>query len=120
MTEVMVTLRCSDEYDLVEVEGQKALFSNGRLTRADIPKGMYCYDIRNGDNGEMCSLEKRVAVDHAGTIVTKQPINLGKLECIEFTDENSPNFLGEKMNFKDFIENDLEQEETMGMEMSDT
>ena len=109
----------SDEYDLVEVEGQKALFSNERLTRADIPKGMYCYDIRSGDNGEMCSLEKRVAVDHAGTIVTKEPINLGKLGCIEFTDETSPNFLGEKMNFKDFIDYDLEQEETMGMEMSE-
>ena len=109
----------SDEYDLVEVEGQKALFANERLTRSDIPKGMYCYDIRSGDNGEMCSLEKRVAVDHAGTIVTKEPINLGKLGCIEFTDETSPNFLGEKMNFMDFIDYDLEQEETMGMEMSE-
>ena len=109
----------SDEYELVEVEGQKALFANERLTRSDIPKGMYCYDIRSGDNGEMCSLEKRVAVDHAGTIVTKEPINLGKLECIEFTEETAPNFLGEKMNFKDFIDYDLEQEETMGMEMSE-
>lgn len=109
----------SPDDDLVEIEGQKALFANERLTRSDIPKGMYCYDIRSGDNGEMCSLEKRVAVDHAGTIVTKEPINLGKLECIEFTNETSPNFLGEKMNFMDFIDYDLEQEETMGMEMSE-
>lgn len=49
-----------DEYEVIEAAGVKALFTNERLTADNIPKGLYCYHLRESDNGDrFASIVKR-------------------------------------------------------------
>ncbi|WP_455268604.1 LPD28 domain-containing protein [Ruminococcus sp.] len=112
-----INIEYDDEYELIELFGQPALFTNNRITDADIPKGMYCYHIRHGDEGEFVSKEKRTEVNHAGSVVTREPIDLGEQGYISFTEETSPDFKGEIMSLYEFWEYDPEQSQTEDMEM---
>lgn len=112
-----INIEYDDEYELIELFGQPALFTNNRITDADIPKGMYCYHIRHGDEGEFVSIEKRTEVNHAGSVVTREPIDLGEQGNISFTEETSPDFKGEIMSLYEFWEYDSEQSQTADMEM---
>lgn len=112
-----INIEYDDEYELIELFGQPALFTNNRITDADIPKGMYCYHIRHGDEGEFVSIEKRTEVNHAGSVVTREPIDLGEQGNISFTEETSPDFKGEIMSLYEFWKYDPEQSQTEDMEM---
>ena len=81
-----------EEFEVIEIEGQTALFTNSRMTDADIPKGLHCYHLRYGDDGNFSALEKSVAVDHGGSVIVNEPIDLGENDCILLNDENSPRF----------------------------
>jgi len=52
------------------------LFIDERLPKKEIPQGMYSYDLRGSDYDfrRPVTLEKQVYVNHAGTILTAQPI----------------------------------------------
>lgn len=111
------------DFEVIEIAGQTALFSNGRLTSADIPKGTYCYDLRQSDDGKrFCTIEKNVAVNYGGTVITKEPIDLGEKGFIPLTDDTEPNFIGETSTFTEFMSNEdhcsMEETEDLGMEMS--
>ena len=59
----------------------KGLFFNGRLPRgASLPEGYYKYDFRGSDYdpGRLTFLEKGVGVNHAGTFITKTPVEFPK------------------------------------------
>lgn len=101
-----VNIEYDDEYELIEIEDLPALFTNERITDADIPKGMYCYHLRHDDTGNFCAIEKNVTVNHAGSIITKEPIELGEQGYISLNQDNSPNFLGENMSIYMFREYD--------------
>ena len=66
------------------------------------------------------AVEKRVTVNHAGSVVTKEPIDLGDKGYISFSDKTLPHFTGESMSLFEFREYAPEQEqsEDIGMEMS--
>ena len=113
-----INIEYDDEYELIDLFGKPALFTNDRITDADIPKGMYCYHLRQGDEDNFETIEKRVAVDHAGSVVTKEPIDLGEQGYISFTEDTSPNFTGETMSLYEFREYESEQKEDMGMDLS--
>ncbi len=106
-----------EEFEIIEVEGQTAMFTNSRMTDADIPKGLYCYHLRHDDDGNFCALEKSVAVNHGGSVIVNEPIDLGENGCISLNDENAPNFTGETTLKEEFFTNDEEQSESMKMEM---
>lgn len=114
-----INVEYDDEYELIDLFGQPALFTNDRITDADIPKGMYCYHLRQVDDGNISTIEKRVDVNLAGSVVTKEPIDLGEQGYISFTEDTSPNFTGETMSLYQFREYDPEQseDETLGMEV---
>ena len=93
-----------DEYEKIELLGKTALFSNARLTDADIPEGLYCYHLRHSDDGgKFCSVEPRVGVNHGGSVILKEPLDFGESGYIPLDEETSPNFSGEKENFSDFL-----------------
>lgn len=56
--------------------GQTALFTNGRVTEQELPDGLYRYDLREGENVAFATIERNVAANHAGTILTKAPLIL--------------------------------------------
>lgn len=49
----------NDEYDLISLFGKPALFTNERLTDADIPKGLYCYHLRHSMMAAVLQLSSR-------------------------------------------------------------
>ena len=108
-----------EDFELIEIAGQTALFTNGRYTDEKVPMGLHCYQLRHSDDGEsFASLERRVSVNFGGTVITKECIDLGKEECIEFDEETEPNFLGESCQMEEFIAGDYGQEEEMEMEVT--
>ena len=84
------------KYQEVEIFDVPALFSNGRITSADIPEGMYCYDLRGSDDdpGMPIMVESHVAVNHAGSIITAKPLDLGEDGRLAFTEDEGLNFVG--------------------------
>ncbi len=84
------------KYQEVEIFDVPALFSNGRITPADIPEGMYCYDLRGSDDdpGMPIMVENHVAVNHAGSIITAKPLDFGEDGRLAFTEEEGLNFVG--------------------------
>ena len=105
-----------DSFDLIEVCGQKALFTNARVAASELPDGVYKYDLRDGVPF-FASIEKYVGVDHAGTVLTREPIDLGGNDCIEFDEETSPNFLGDELTLRDYLTADFAEEETEEQKM---
>ena len=95
-----------ENYERIEFFGRPALFTNDRITDADVPKGMYCYHLRHGNDGNFCALENYVFVNYAGSIILKEPLDLGKKGYITITNDNAPNFSGETMSLYDFRESD--------------
>lgn len=108
-----------EDFELIEIAGQTALFTENRYIDAEVPMGLHCYQLRHSDDGErFASLERRVAVNFGGTVITKECIDLGRAQCIEFDEETEPNFLGERCLMEDFIAGDYGQEEEIGMEVN--
>lgn len=101
----------NEGYQQIELLGKTALFSNDRLTDADIPQGMYCYHLRHSDDGgRFCSVELKVGVNHGGSVITKEPLDFGKQGYISFTEDTEPNFTGEEQTLGEFLKSDTPQE----------
>ena len=101
----------NEEYQQIELLGKPALFTNARLTDADIPQGLYCYHLRHSDDGDrFCSVEPKVGVNHGGSVITKEPIDFGEQGYISFTEDTEPNFIGEEQTLGEFLRSDTPQE----------
>ena len=92
------------DYELIELFGKPALFTDERLTLNDVPLGLNLYHIRmSDDNGMFAALEPEVKVNHGGSVITSENIDFGEEEYIEFTDETRPNFLGQGLSIDDYV-----------------
>ena len=101
-----------DKFDAIEVCDVKGVFTFERIVEQDVPEGLYKYDLRYSDEiGEFTSIEKKVIVDHGGTVLLKEQLDLGPDGVIEFNEETSPNFLGYEETPREFLAEN-EQEET--------
>ncbi|MCC8168786.1 MAG: ssDNA-binding domain-containing protein [Oscillospiraceae bacterium] len=87
----------------VELFGEKALFSNERIKSVDIPDGLYRYDLRGSDDdpGIPCAIEEHVGVNHAGCVITSEPIDIAEIGYIPIQDEL--NFLGSEKGMREFL-----------------
>ena len=104
-----------DKFDAVEVCDVKGVFTDERIAEQDVPKGLYKYDLRYSDEiGEFTSIEKNVIVNHGGTVLLKEPLDLGANGGIEFDEETSPNFLGYEETPRELLAEN-EQEKTIGI-----
>lgn len=70
-----------------EVNGSLAIFTENRIERSTLPKGVYAYDIRESDNGEcFATLEPIVCVNFGGTILVLQEIPMPEVGYVEISD----------------------------------
>lgn len=92
-----------EEFEIIEIEEKTALFTNSRMTDADIPKGLHCYHLRHDDDGSFGALEKSVAVNHGGSVIVREPIELGENGCISLNNKNAPNFTGNTTLMEEFF-----------------
>ena len=102
-----------EKYDLIELFGKPALFTNERLTKADIPLDLYLFHVRGDDEttGGFAELAPCVLVNHFGSIITKEPIDFGKEGYIPFTEDTEPNFTGRSLTFREFMDDRLTLEQ---------
>ena len=66
-----------EQFELVELFGKPALFTEFRVARDTVQDGLYCYDLRGSDYdpGRPATVEPRVAVNHAGTVIMAEPVD---------------------------------------------
>lgn len=107
----------SEEFELIEIAGQTALFTNERYGPEKTPAELNCYHLRmNDDQDRFAALEPYVKVNFGGTVFTKEPIDLGEDGFLELSEGTEPNFLGQTVTLDDFTEDriDLSEEQNMG------
>ena len=64
-------------YQVVEIDGIKCLFTESRLYRSSLPGFIKMYDLRHGDNpSRPKTIENSVVVNFFGTILTDHVFNL--------------------------------------------
>ena len=88
--------------------------SDRRIDDSEVPKGLYRYDFREGkgaDDVYFGAIEKDVKIDHAGSFITKEPLDLGTDGYIELEYDTEPNFLGEFMKAEEFANTDFPEDE---------
>ena len=93
------------KYQEVEIFDVPALFSDGRIALADLPEGLYRYDLRGSDDdpGMPVTVEQNVAVNHAGAIITAKPFDLGEDGCLSLTEDKGLNFVGGEISMQRFF-----------------
>lgn len=99
------------QFELVSVCDKTALFTNERIKSSQVPDGLYKYELREGTMMPFSSIENSVIVNHGGTVLVKEPIDLGAENMIKYDEESSPNFLGEEVTLKDYLETNYDQTE---------
>lgn len=77
----------------ITVCGRPALFTGIRIRRDTVPDGLYAYDVRHDDEcrGIPCEIAPFVMVNHWGTIILAEPLDLpddGRRYIDENTDWN--------------------------------
>lgn len=97
-------LDSKDDFQDIEILGHDAVFSNWRIDRSKLPEGLYCYDLRGSDDdpGQYKFLEDRVVVNHAGCVITAEPIEIPEDGRIDISDEMG--FNGGVMALRKFYE----------------
>ena len=91
-----------EQFEHVELFGKPALFTNSRMDVSTVPLGFYCYNLRGSDNdpGRPATLELYVGVNHAGTVLTSEPVKIPKSGYKRLRD--GLNFLGDEISLKEF------------------
>ena len=95
----------SEEFQHIECFDKPALFTNGRIDRSTVPTGWYCYDFRgsDADPGELCFIEESVVVNHAGSVLMPEKLELPESGWLDVREELD--FLGEgDMTLREFCE----------------
>ena len=67
-----------ERYMDVMVLGKPMLFSDLRIDRATVPKGLYMYEVRYDDDncGDPAQIANWVMVNHLGTLISREPLKL--------------------------------------------
>ena len=106
------------KYQEVEIFDVPALFSNGRIALADLPEGLYRYDLRGSDDdpGMPVTVEQNVTVNHAGAIITAKPLDLGEDGCLYLTEDEGLNFIGGEISMQRFFNEQLKDRNTEEIE----
>ena len=78
----------TEEFQHLELLGKYALFTNGRIDRSTVPRGLYCYDFLGSDDdpGELRYIEESVAVNHAGSILMPEKLELPESRRLDARD----------------------------------
>ena len=113
-----VQLPYDEEYQEVELFEKPALFSNGRISRDDLPEGVYCYDLRGSDDdpGSPICVEERVVVNHAGSVILTAPLEFPEEGRLYFTDETGLNFNGGMLTLSQFLQEQKKDRRTEEVE----
>ena len=107
-----------EQYQEIELFDKPGLFSNGRIARDTLPEGVYCYDLRGSDYdpGDPIYVEDRVGVNHAGSVILAEPLDLSKEGYLRLTEEEGLNFVGGFSTLSQFLQEQKKDRHTEEVE----
>ena len=107
-----------EQYQEIELFDKPGLFSNGRIARDTLPEGVYCYDLRGSDYdpGDPIYVEDRVGVNHAGSVILAEPLDLSKEGYLRLTEEEGLNFVGGFSTLAQFLQEQKKDRHTEEVE----
>ena len=107
-----------EQYQEIELFDKPGLFSNGRIVRDNLPEDVYCYDLRGSDYdpGEQVCVEERVVVNHAGSVLLTEPLELAEDGRLMLTEEEGLNFVGGFSTLAQFLQEQRKDRRTEEVE----
>ncbi|GAA6448415.1 hypothetical protein K170097C1_68060 [Hungatella effluvii] len=107
-----------EKYQEIELFDKPGLFSNGRIVRDNLPEGVYCYDLRGSDYdpGEPVCVEEQVVVNHAGSVLLTEPLELAEDGRLMLTEEEGLNFVGGFSTLTQFLQEQRKDRHTEEVE----
>lgn len=91
-------------FEEVEILGHKALFTELRVDTSTVPKGVFYYALRHGDDDSYpATLEMGVGVNYFGSVLLDRKIELDEVGMRSVGYENF-GYTGEEMKLSDFME----------------
>ena len=107
-----------EQYQEIELFDKPGLFSNGRIVRDNLPEGVYCYDLRGSDYdpGEPICVEEQVVVNHAGSVLLTEPLELAENGRLMLTEEEGLNFVGGFSTLAQFLQEQKKDRHTEEVE----
>ena len=107
-----------EQYQEIELFDKPGLFSNGRIVRDNLPEGVYCYDLRGSDYdpGEQVCVEEQVVVNHAGSVLLTEPLELAEDGRLMLTEEEGLNFVGGFSTLAQFLQEQRKDRHTEEVE----
>ena len=107
-----------EQYQEIELFDKPGLFSNGRIVRDNLLEGVYCYDLRGSDYdpGDPVCVEERVVVNHAGSVLLTEPLELTEDGRLMLTEEKGLNFTGGFSTLAQFLQEQRKDRHTEEVE----
>ena len=107
-----------EQYQEIELFDKPGLFSNGRIVRDNLPEGVYCYDLCGSDYdpGDPVCVEERVVVNHAGSVLLTEPLELTEDGRLMLTEEKGLNFTGGFSTLSQFLQKQRKDRHTEEVE----
>lgn len=94
------------DFEEVEIFEKPALFTCLRIDSGTVPNGIYKYEVRHDDDmqGIACRLGRRIVVNHWGTLLTREPIELDKDGFKTLTEEDLNYATGDCRTLKQYMD----------------
>lgn len=89
-------------YEEVRFQDQPALFTSLRLCAAGIPEGLHRYEVRH-EGGEPCQIARSILVDHYGTLLTSDAVQLPADGYLTISPEDLIFSTGGRVTSEDFL-----------------
>ena len=107
-----------EQYDVLELLGQRVLRSDWQLTLSEIPLGMYLYHLGTSDDRSRYNCICDHCPENFGcSIVTLQPIELGPDGERPLAEDELPRFTTDKFSFEDLLQETITEDEPQTEEM---
>ena len=71
------------EYEPFFIYEHDSLYTDKRIDKSTVPKGMHAYELRYDDSGDLSTMERHVGKRFAGTVILNKPVSLGRHGCKE-------------------------------------
>lgn len=101
----------SGQLQEVEIKGHYGVFTELRVDKSTLPKGVNCYELRHGeDDSYPAAMEQNVRVNYFGAVLMTDKMELGEAGYVELTFDDF-GFTGEDLTMLEYRANYLEEPE---------
>lgn len=102
----MINAKTYDDFEEIILFDKPALFTPLRIDPTTIPDYVFKYEIRHDDDqqGIACELANCIIVNHWGSVITVEPIDLGDDNRVFMSDEDICYGIDSCLTLADFLE----------------